>query len=346
MNKRGFASDNNSGIHPNILKAIEQANTAHAIAYGEDELTQAAQQKFKEHFGDSAETFFVFNGTAANVLSLKAATQSFNAIICSELAHINADECCAPELFTGCKLLVCPTVDGKITIPEIKKHLHGIDSQHHAQPKIVSISQPTELGTVYSSDEIQNIAQFAHQNDMLLHVDGARLANAAAALNMKFAEFTTDVGVDVLSFGGTKNGMMYGEAVVFLNKNLTENFMYKRKQAMQLASKMRFVAAQFIAYLSNNQCIATATHSNKMAKLLEEKIKEIPQVKITQKVESNAVFAIFPQNIYKDLIKEYFFYLRNEDNYEARWMCSFDTTESDICNFAQKIKTLLEKYEK
>ena len=346
MNKRGFASDNNSGIHPNILKAIEQANTAHAIAYGDDELTQAAQQKFKTHFGENAETFFVFNGTAANVLSLKAATQSFNAIICSELAHINVDECCAPEFFTGCKLLVCHTVDGKITIPEIKKHLHGIGSQHHAQPRVVSISQPTELGTVYSPEEIKNIAQFAHENDMLLHVDGARLANAAAALNMKFAEFTTDVGVDVLSFGGTKNGMMYGEAIVFLNKKLTENFMYKRKQAMQLASKMRFVSAQFIAYLSNNQYIETATHSNRMAKLLEEKIKEIPQIRITQRVESNAVFAIIPKNICEDLKKEYFFYLWDEDNFEARWMCSFDTTESDICNFVQHIKILLDRHKK
>ena len=338
---KGFASDNNSGIHPNILKAIEQANVAHAIAYGDDELTQAAQQKFKQHFGNDAETFFVFNGTAANVLSLKAATQSHNAIICSELAHINVDECCAPERFTGCKLLVCPTVDGKITITEIKKHLHGIGSQHHAQPKVVSISQPTELGTVYTADEIKNIAQFAHENDMLLHVDGARLANAAVALDMEFAQFTTAVGVDILSFGGTKNGMMYGEAIVFLNKQLTENFMYTRKQAMQLASKMRFVTAQFIAYLSNNQCIETARYSNKMAKLLETKIKEIPQIKITQQVETNAVFAIIPQNICDDLRNEYFFYFWDENNYEARWMCSFDTTENDICNFVKKIKTLL-----
>jgi threonine aldolase len=338
---KGFASDNNSGIHLNILKAIEQANVAHAIAYGDDELTRAAQQKFKQHFGDNAETFFVFNGTAANVLSLKAATQSFNAIICSELAHINVDECCAPEFFTGCKMLVCPTTDGKITVAEIKKHLHGLGSQHHAQPKIVSISQPTELGTVYSPAEIKNIAQFAHENNMLLHVDGARLANAAAALDMEFAKLTTDIGVDVVSFGGTKNGMMYGEAIVFINKQLAENFMYTRKQSMQLASKMRFIAAQFIAYLSDNQCMKTATHSNKMAKLLETKIREIPQIKITQKVESNAVFAIVPQNICEDLRKEYFFYFWDEDNYEARWMCSFDTTENDICNFVEKIKILL-----
>ena len=343
MNKKGFASDNNSGIHPNILAAIEQANVAHVIAYGDDDLTRAAQQKFKEHFGDNAETFFVFNGTAANVLSLKAATEPYNTIICSELAHINADECCAPERFTGCKLSVCPTVDGKITIPEIKKFMRGIGSQHHAQPKVVSISQPTELGTVYSIDEIKNIAQFAHENNMLLHIDGARLANAAAALDVGFAEFTTNIGVDVVSFGGTKNGMMYGEAIVFLNNQLTENFMYTRKQAMQLTSKMRFVAAQFIAYLSNNQYLETATHSNKMAKLLEAKIKEIPQIRITQKVESNAVFAIVPQSICEDLRNEYFFYFWDENNLEARWMCSFDTTEDDICKFVQKIKTLLEQ---
>lgn len=345
MNKRGFASDNNSGIHPEILKAIEQANTAHAVAYGDDSLTGMALQQFKQHFGDNAETFFVFNGTAANVLSLKAATQPHNAVICSELAHINVDECGAPERFTGCKLFVCPSDDGKLTVAEIKKHLHGTGSQHHAQPKIVSISQPTELGTVYSPDEIKGIAQFAHENNMLLHVDGARLANAAAALGMKFVEFTTNAGVDVLSFGGTKNGMMYGEAVVFLNKQLANNFMYMRKQAMQLASKMRFMAAQFIAYLTNDLCIKTAIHSNRMAKLLEAKIREIPQISITQRVESNAVFAIIPQNICENLQKEYFFYLWNENNCEARWMCSFDTTEEDICNFTNKLKLLIKENE-
>ncbi|MDR3286698.1 MAG: low specificity L-threonine aldolase, partial [Prevotellaceae bacterium] len=333
--------DNNSGIHPNILKAIENANTAHTIAYGDDDYTEKANQKFKQHFGNNAETFFVFNGTAANVLSIKAATQPHNAIICSELAHINVDECGAPERFTGCKLLACHTVDGKITVAEISKHLHGIGSQHHVQPKIISISQPTELGTVYSPDEIKNIAEYAHANNLLLHVDGARLANAAVSLDMEFKNFTADVGVDVLSFGGTKNGMMYGEAVVILNNELSQNFMYTRKQAMQLASKMRFIAAQFIAYLSNNQCIETAKHSNRMAKLLETKIKEIPQIKITQKVESNAVFALIPPEIYEALQKEYFFYLWDENNYEARWMCSFDTTENDINEFTKIIKELI-----
>ncbi|MDR1983757.1 MAG: low specificity L-threonine aldolase [Prevotellaceae bacterium] len=343
MNKKGFASDNNSGIHPDILKAIYETNNGHTIAYGDDDFTEKSKQKFKEHFGNNAEVFFVFNGTAANVLSLKAATQPHNAIICSELAHINVDECGAPERFTGCKLLTCTTTNGKITVAEIAKHLHGIGFQHHAQPKIISISQPAELGTVYSPAEIKTIAQFAHANNLLLHVDGARLANAAASLGLPFKKFTADVGVDVLSFGGTKNGMMYGEAVVLLNPELCENFMYTRKQAMQLASKMRFISAQFIAYLSNNQCIETATHSNKMAKLLESKIKEIPQIKITQKVESNAVFALIPPEIYDDLQKEYFFYLWDEKNYEARWMCSFDTTEDDINKFVELIKKLIRR---
>jgi threonine aldolase len=341
MNKKGFASDNNSGIHPYILAAIEDANKYHAVAYGDDDFTQTAKQKFKQHFGNDTEVFFVFNGTAANVLSLKAATRQHNAIICSELAHINVDECGAPERFTGCKLLTCPTVNGKISVAEIAKHLHGTGFQHHAQPKIISISQPTELGTVYRPDEIKAIAQFAHANNLLLHIDGARLANAAASLNLEFKKFTKDVGVDILSFGGTKNGMMYGEAVVFLNPELSENFMYTRKQAMQLASKMRFVAAQFIAYLNDNKCIETARHSNEMAKLLETKIKEIPQIRITQKVESNAVFALVPPEIYNDLQKEYFFYLWDEKRYEARWMCSFDTTEDDINNFVELIKKLI-----
>ncbi|MDR0420411.1 MAG: aminotransferase class V-fold PLP-dependent enzyme [Prevotellaceae bacterium] len=341
MNRKSFASDNNSGIHPVILAAIEDANTSHTIAYGDDVFTRTAEQKFKQHFGNAAEVFFVFNGTAANVLCLQAATKPYNAIICSELAHINVDECGAPERFTGCKLLTCPTTDGKITVNEIAKHLHGTGSQHHVQPKIISISQPTELGTVYSPDEINNIAQFAHANNLLLHVDGARLANAAAALNMEFKKFTADAGVDILSFGGTKNGMMYGEAVVLLKPELSENFMYIRKQAMQLASKMRFVSAQFIAYLNNNQCIKTACHSNKMAKLLEAKIKEIKQIKITQKVESNAVFALIPPKICNDLQKEYFFYLWDEKNCEARWMCSFDTNEDDINTFVETIKKLI-----
>jgi threonine aldolase len=341
MNRKSFASDNNSGIHPDILTAIENANTSHAIAYGDDDFTQTAKQKFKQHFGNDAEVFFVFNGTAANVLSLTASTQPHNAIICSEFAHINVDECGAPERFAGCKLLTCQTTDGKITVSEIAKHLHGLGVQHHAQPKIISISQPSELGTVYSLEEMRIIAQFAHANDLLLHVDGARLANAAVALNLEFKKFTADIGVDILSFGGTKNGMMYGEAVVFLNPELAENFMYTRKQAMQLASKMRFVSAQFIAYLANSQCFKTARHSNEMAKLLEAKIKEIPQIKITQKVESNAVFAIIPTEIYNDLQKEYFFYLWNEKTYEARWMCSFDTTENDINRFVGLIVDLI-----
>jgi threonine aldolase len=343
MSRKSFASDNNSGVHPAIMAAIEDANKYHAIAYGDDDFTQAAERRFKQLFGENAEVFFVFTGTAANVLGLKVATRQYNSIICSELAHINVDECGAPERFTGCKLLTCPTVDGKVTISEIAKHLHGTGSQHHAQPKIISISQPTELGTVYSPDEISAIAQFAHANSLLLHADGARLANAAATLNMEFKKITADAGVDILSFGGTKNGMMYGEAVVLLKPELSENFMYIRKQAMQLASKMRFISAQFIAYLSNSQCIATAGHSNRMAKLLEIKIKEIPQIKITQKVESNAVFALIPPEICSDLQKEYFFYLWDEKNCEARWMCSFDTTEADIDRFTESIKKLIIK---
>lgn len=343
MNKRGFASDNNSGVHPEILKAISEANTGHTIAYGDDIYTQRAKEKFYEHFGNNIEIFFVFIGTAANVLGLNAATRSWNSVVCAETAHINEDECGAPEKFNGFKLLTVETHDGKLTVDSIQKHIKGIDFEHHSQPKVISITQATELGTVYSVDEIKSLANFAHANNMLLHMDGARIANAAVALNKGFKEFTKDAGVDILSFGGTKNGMMYGEAILFLNKNLGQDFKYVRKQGMQLASKMRFISAQFERYLSDNLWYTNANHSNKMAQLLASKIKEIPQIKITQKVEANGVFAIVPPEIIPELQKEYFFYDWDEAKNEVRWMASFDTTEDDILNFVELIKKLISK---
>jgi len=251
-NKRGFASDNNSGVHPEILKAIIEANEGHTVAYGDDIYTERAKQKFYEHFGNDIDIYFVFIGTAANVLGLNAATRSWNAIICAETAHINVDECGAPEKFNGFKLLSIETPNGKLTVDLIKKHMHGFGFEHHSQPKVISITQATEMGTVYTKEEIMALADFAHKNNMYLHMDGARIANAAVTLNMQFKEFTKDAGVDILSFGGTKNGMMYGEAILFLNKQLGEDFKYVRKQAMQLASKMRFISAQFERYLTNN----------------------------------------------------------------------------------------------
>jgi threonine aldolase len=340
-NKRGFASDNNSGVHPNILNAMANVNEGHTIAYGDDPYTQEAVGLFRKEFGDHVDVYFVFIGSAANVLGIKAATQPYNAVICAETAHINVDECGAPERFSGCKLLSVPTPDGKLTVDLVKKHMHGFGFQHHSQPKVISISQPTELGTLYTPEEVKILADYAHEHNMYLHMDGARIANAAVALNMNFRQFTTDAGVDILSFGGTKNGMMYGEAVVFFRPELAEGFMYTRKQGLQLASKMRYISAQFSAYIQHDQWRKTAEHANKMAKLLASELKSIPQVTITQSVDVNGVFAIIPREIIEKLQNEYFFYIWNEERSEVRWMTSWDTTEEDIRGFVATLKKLL-----
>lgn len=341
--KKGFASDNNSGVHPTIFKAMESANTGHVVGYGDDPYTQRAISIFKNMFGAETEVFFVFNGTGANVLGLSTVTQSFHSIICAETAHIQEDECGAPEKFTGCKLLPVEPVNGKLTPELVQRHLKGFDFEHHSQPKVISISQVTEMGTVYQPNEIAALADLAHKNNMLLHMDGARIANAAIALDLNFKEFTKDCGVDILSFGGTKNGMMMGEAVIFFNTELTHLTKYFRKQSMQLYSKMRFVGAQFIAYFENNLWKKTAAHSNKMAKLLEAEIKKIPELKITQNVEANGIFAIVPRKIITPLQERFFFYIWNESISEVRWMTSFDTTEEEIFEFIKLIKELLKK---
>lgn len=339
--KKGFASDNNSGIHPDILTAIAEANCGHATGYGGDIYTEKAEQKFKEIFGGDADVFFVFNGTGANVLALSTLTRSFNSVICAETAHIQEDECGAPEKFTGCKLLTVETPDGKLSPELVAPHLRGFGFEHHAQPKVISIAQTTEMGTLYKPAEIKSLADLAHSRQMFLHLDGARISNAAAALGMNFRAFTRDCGVDALSFGGTKNGMMMGEAVVFFNPQLTDEVKYLRKQAMQLFSKMRFVSAQFIAYLENDLWKRNALHANRMAQMLAAEIGKIPEIRITQKVESNGVFAIVPQHIIQPLQEQFFFYMWNEAANEVRWMTAFDTTEDDITNFVSAIKALI-----
>lgn len=241
---KAFASDNYSGVHPEIMEALQKANAAHAGSYGNDEYTTRAVNKFKEIFGSDVEVFFVYNGTGANVLGLTTLTQSFNSIICAEGAHINVDESTAPEKFLGCKLVTIPSADGKITASQIQEKIQRIGDQHHPQAKVISISQASEYGTVYSVKELKELSEVAKKNGLYFHMDGSRLANAAVTLGKSFSEFTKDVGVDVLSFGGTKNGLMFGEAIVFFNKDLATNFVYQRKQAMQLASKMRFISAQ------------------------------------------------------------------------------------------------------
>ena len=339
-NLRGFASDNNSGIHPEIMFAIQHANNGHAIAYGDDEYTSRAVTQIKKHFGD-CEVFFVLTGTGANTLAITAVTESFNSVICAETAHIYVDECGAPEKFSNCKLLPVSTTNGKVTPQLVSKHIHDIGFEHHSQPGLISISQSTELGTVYTIPELKGLADYAHRNKMYLHIDGARLANAAVSLEAEFRNITLDVGADILSFGGTKNGMLFAESVIFFNKKLAENFKYLRKQGMQLASKMRFISAQFEAYLIDDLWKRSATHSNLMAKLLFEEVSKIEQVKVTQKVESNGVFAIIPKEIIPALQKEYFFYVWDETKSEVRWMTSFDTTEEDIISFVNLLRSLL-----
>ena len=336
--KRGFASDNNSGIHPEVLSEIASVNGGHVVGYGGDIYTEKVLTIFKEQFGAQTETFFVFNGTGANVLGLSSVLRSWNSVITASTAHLEQDECGAPEKLTGCKVLTVETPDGKIDIGMLNKHMHGLDFEHHSQPKVISITQSTEMGTVYSSSEIKKIADFAHANGMLLHMDGARIANAAVFLNLPFKAFTTDAGVDILSFGGTKNGMMYGEAICFLKPGLSSDFKYMRKQDMQLASKMRYISAQYIAYFRNELWKKSASHSNAMARILADSLEPVKGVKITQKVESNGVFVIIPSDVAERVRKQYFFYPWDEKTSEYRLMTSWDTDEADIKGFVELLK--------
>jgi threonine aldolase len=334
---RSFASDNNAGVHPTILKAISAVNHGHAVGYGDDPYTQSVVRKFKQHFGRDTEVWLVFNGTAANVLSAAALTRSYHAVICAESAHLYVDECGAPEKFTGCKLIPVATVDGKLTVDAVRRAYHGVGDQHHVQPCMISITQSTEVGTVYKPEEIRALAYFAHEHEMFLHVDGARVANAAASLGLNLRQATRDLGVDVLSFGGTKNGAMGAEAVVFFKPELSTNFQYLRKQGMQLASKMRFISAQFDALLSGDLWLRNAQRANRMAKLLEKELLKIPAVKVMYPVEANGVFAQIPRQAIAKVQKRYFFYVWDEEQSVVRWMCSFDTTEEDVRQFARLV---------
>jgi threonine aldolase len=339
---RNFASDNNAGVHPEVLEAIRRANHGHVVAYGDDPYTRSALAKFEEHFGTGIDVFFTFNGTGANVLSLQALNRPYHAVLCSEFAHIYTDECGAPEKHTGCKLIPLPHQDGKVTLDSVRHAYHGIGDQHHVQARVISITQSTEMGTAYQPEEIQRLASFAHEHDMFLHVDGARIANAAVTLGQTLRQATRDLGVDVLSFGGTKNGIMGGEAVVFFNARpshlkLSADFLYLRKQGMQLASKMRFIAAQFEALLTNDLWRRSAEHANRMARLLEAELRKIPQVKVIWKVEANGVFAQIPRHAVEKIKDRYFFYMWIEEECIVRWMCSFDTTEEDVKEFAQVV---------
>jgi threonine aldolase len=333
-----FASDNNAPVHPEILAAIAAANVGHVRAYGDDPWTHAMEERFREHFGPGARAFAVFGGTGANVLSFSAMLKPYEAVICAELAHVSVDECGAPERFLGSKLLLVPTADGKIRPDDVTARLKGLRDQHHVQPRAVSITQSTEVGTVYTPDEIAELARAAHANGLFLHVDGARLSNAAASLDVPLRALATDAGVDVLSFGGTKNGAMAAEAVVFLRPELGEEFRFLRKQGMQLASKMRFVAAQLARLLEGDLWRANAQSANRMARRLAERTRGIPGVEIVHPTQANGVFARLPRAVVEPLQRHSFFYVWDEEGPVARWMCSFDTTEADVDAFADALR--------
>jgi threonine aldolase len=331
---RGFASDNYAGVHPEVLAALGEANGGHQSSYGDDVYTEHLREVFRRHFGERAEAYPVFNGTGANVIGLQAMARRWSAVVCAETAHINADEGGAPEKVGGLKLLTVPTPDGKLTPQLIDRQAWGWGDEHRAQPDLVSITQSTELGTLYTVEEITAICAHAHELGMLVHVDGARIANAAAALDVPLRAFTTDAGVDVLSFGGTKNGLMTGEVVVLLNPDAAPGVKYLRKSAMQLASKMRFVSAQFIALLEGDLWLRSARHANAMAARLQEAVRNVPGVTVTRPAQANAVFAILPKDVAERLKKRFRFYTWDEHTGEVRWMCSFDTTEADVDAFA------------
>ena len=335
---RGFGSDNFSGVLPEVFKALEEAAYGHQHSYEEDVYSEKAIQDFKNVFGENIRVFFVYNGTGANILSLSAFTHSYNAVICAETAHINVDECGAIEKQSGCKLLTVPTFDGKLTTGLIQNHMHGFGEQHHSQPKMISLTQCTELGTVYTPAELKEICDYAHAHRMYVHMDGARIANACAALNLSLKELTVDCGVDILSFGGTKNGLMMGECVIVFNKDLQPEARFIRKQSAQLASKMRYLSCQFTAYLTDNLWLKNANHANAMAAKLYTELKKLPEVTFTQKAESNQLFLTMPRPVIDRMLESYFFYFWNEERNEIRLVTSFDTTEEDVDEFIRLLK--------
>jgi threonine aldolase len=337
--KKGFGSDNHAPVHPQILQSILACNQGHEPSYGTDDLTLDTQKKFQKLFEHPVQTFFVFNGTAANVLALKAICKTYQSVFVSDVSHVNVDECGAPENIGGFKLIPIASHDGKITVEGLEKELKRRGDQHFSQPAVVSVTQPTEVGTVYSLEELKNIFDFCKKNSLLIHIDGARIANAVHSLKTSFYKMTVELGVDVVSFGGTKNGFLFGEAVVFINQELAKDFKFIRKQGCQLPSKTRYIACQFQAYLENQLWNQIAQHSHQMALLLEENLKKFSQVEITHPVQSNAVFAKFPREWIKGLREVAFFYIWDEKTFECRLMMSWDTQKEDIFKFIEYIQT-------
>lgn len=335
---RGFASDNYAGIHPEVIDAIVAANAEHAIAYGDDPVTAHAHDVFRQHFGDECTVFPVFNGTGANVVGLQVLLRPWEAVICAATAHINVDEGGAPEHLLGVKLIDVPTPDGKLTPEMVRAEVKGVGVVHHVQARVVSITQSTELGTAYTPDEVKALAETAHSLGLYLHMDGARISNAAAGLGVSLRAFTTDAGVDVLSFGGTKNGLLAGEAVVALRPELVEPLGFARKQAMQLASKMRFSSAQLVALLEGDLWLRSAQHANAMAQRLADGVRGIPGVTVAYAVQANAVFAVLPQAAIAPLQAVTPFYVWDDATGLVRWMCSWDTTTDDVDAFIAAVR--------
>jgi threonine aldolase len=337
---RSFASDNNSGVHPLVMDAVLRANADHAVGYGDDEWTKAAENRLREIFGNNAEPFIVFNGTGANSVALQAVTRPFNAIICATTAHIYVDECGAPAKMSGCTVVPVPTPDGKLTPELLKPHLHNFGVCHHPQPGAVYISQASELGTIYTKEEIRAIADLLHSHGMYLHIDGARLANACVALGCSFKELTVDAGADIISFGGTKNGMMMGEAVISFRPEISANLQYIRKQSAQLASKQRFLSAQFIPYL-DGLWFENASHANGMALKLKSILEGFSSIRFTQEMQTNQLFFTMPKDAAAKLMEKYFFYYWNEDIAEVRFVTSWDTTDEDLSRLETSLHELL-----
>jgi len=335
--RRHFASDNWAGAHPEVMAALAAANHGHAPSYGDDAITARAIARIQALFGAPVSVHFVFNGTAANVLGIASALRPYQAVICSDVAHLNVDECGAYEHLAGGKLVTVPTSDGKLTPELVDSRITNVGVVHSVQPAAISITQGTEYGTVYTADEIAALSRIAQEHGLLLHMDGARLANAAATLGLSPGAFTTGVGVDILTLGGTKNGLIGGEAVIFADPARAADFGFVRKQGMQLASKMRFVAAQFDALLTDDLWLRSAAHANRMAQRLCQLVQGVPGVEVTQRVQANAVFARIPPDAITPLQQHFSFLVWDERTSEVRWMTAFDTTTEDVDAFAAAI---------
>jgi threonine aldolase len=338
---RGFASDNAACVHPDVLAALARENVGHATSYGHDPLTQRVHGTLEHEFGPGSTALLVFNGSAANVLCLRAACRPWQAAVCAAAAHLNVDEGGAPESVAGVKLLAVDTPDGKLTPELVAPRIERIGDEHAVQPRVLSVTQSSEVGTLYTPDELRALSDFAGSHDLLLHIDGARLANAAASLGCSLSEAAT--GADLLSLGGTKNGLMLGEAVIVRGRaaDAGDTLPFLRKQTLQLASKMRYVSAQFDAYLTGELWRVTASHANAMAARLGDAVASIDGVEVTQAVQSNAVFARIPASTIAPLQERFAFHVWDEPQGIVRWMCAWDTTEADVDAFAAAIADVL-----